>query len=111
MNRRERRAAHSQASAPNAVMEMFTRALGHHQAGELGAAGSLYKKVLAAVPDHAAACYRLADLYVAQGKLDKAAAQYAELAHMAPQTMAQFSEVLALLRVLLPALATQLDDT
>jgi len=91
-------------------MEMFTRALDHHRAGELGPAASLYKKVLVAVPDHAAACYRLADLYVAQGKLDKAAAQYAELAHMAPQTLAMFSEVLAILRVLLPPLAAQLDD-
>src|SRR4029079_11866138 len=109
-NRRDRRATQSQASAQNAVMEMFTRALDHHRAGELGPAASLYKKVLAAVPDHAAACYRLADLYVAQGKLDKAAAQYAELARIAPQTLAMFSEVLAILRVLLPLLAAQLDD-
>src|SRR5689334_2904765 len=110
MNRRERRATQGQASAQNAVMEMFTRALNHHRAGELGPAASLYKKVLAAVPDHVAARYRLADLYVAQGKLDKAAAQYAELARIAPQTLAIFSEVLATLRVLLPPLAAQLDD-
>src|SRR5690349_22471791 len=110
MNRKERRATQSQASARNAVMEMFTRALDPHRAAELGPAASLYKKVLAAVPDHVAACYRLADLYVAQGKLDKAAAQYAELAHIAPQTLAMFSEVRAILRVLLPPLAAQLDD-
>src|SRR5689334_18406728 len=110
MNRRERRATQGQASAQNAVMEMFTRALNHHRAGELGPAASLYKKVLATVPDHAAACYRLADLYVSQGKLDKAAAQYADLARIAPQTLAMFSEVLAILRVLLPPLAGQLDD-
>ena len=110
MNRRERRAAQGQASAQNAVMAMFTRALDHHRAGELGPAASLYKKVLTAVPDHAAACYRLADLYVAQHKLDKAAAQYAELARIAPQTLAMFSEVLAILRVVAPALAAQLDN-
>jgi SAM-dependent methyltransferase len=116
MNRRQRRAAQSQNPAvpsglagQDTVMEMFTRALEYQRAGEDGPAVRLYRKILEVRPDHVAACDRLAAAYVTQGKLDKASAQYAELARIAPQTLSQFGRVLGTLRTLLPQLAAQLS--
>ena len=54
------------------------------------------------------ACDRLAALYLAQGKRDKASAQYAELVRIAPQTLNQFDIVLATLKKLQPAFAAGL---
>ena len=76
--------------------------------GDFQAAASLYKKVLSADPQHAIACDRLAALYLAQGKRDKASAQYAELVRIAPQTLNQFDIVLATLKKLQPAFAVGL---
>jgi SAM-dependent methyltransferase len=118
MNRRQRRAAQSQnpavpfgSSGQDAVMEMFTRALEYQRTGEDGAAVRLYRKILELRPDHVAACDRLAAVYVTQGKLDKASAQYAELARIAPQTLAQFGQVLAMLKTLLPDLSAELSGS
>src|SRR5690606_8542593 len=80
-----------------------------HQHGDLGGAAILYKKVLVAEPANAPACDRLATLYLAQGKRDKASAQYAELARIAPQTLNQFDIVLATLKTLQPDFAAALD--
>lgn len=119
MNRRDRRAAQSQSSAaglrpgstgPNELMEMYSRALDQHRAGEFGAAVRLYRKILEQKPDHAAACERLAAAYVAQGKLDKASESYAELARIAPQTLSQFGQVLERLKTLLPDLAGEMAN-
>lgn len=117
MNRKQRRAAHSQSPAPGRsaasasaaeLMAMFERAVAQQSAGELGAAAHLYKKILAQRPDHFAACYRLALLYLAQDKLDKASAQFVELADIAPQTLVPFATVKENLRKLVPSLAVEL---
>jgi len=108
MNRTLRRAAQKQASGTSPAAELFQRALALHQQGDLGAASILYKKVLGAEPSHAPACDRLAALYLAQGKRDKASAQYAELARIAPQTLNQFDIVLGTLAALQPGLAAAL---
>jgi SAM-dependent methyltransferase len=89
-------------------MEMFTRAQDQQRAGELGAAIRLYRKILELRPDHVAACERLAAVYVAQGKLDKASEAYAELVRIAPQMLSHFGKVLQTLKVLLPSLAAEL---
>ncbi len=107
MNRTQRRVAQKQASSLAA--ELLQRALMHHQQGDLPGAAVLYKKVLAAEPANAPACDRLAALYLAQGKRDKASAQYAELARIAPQTLNQFDIVLATLKALQPDFAAALD--
>lgn len=107
MNRTQRRVA--QKLAPSATAELFQRALMHHQQGDLTGAVVLYKRVLAADPANAPACDRLAALYLAQGKRDKAAAQYAELARIAPQTLNQFDIVLSTLKALQPDFAAALD--
>lgn len=107
MNRTQRRVAQKQAFWPAA--ELLQRALMHHQQGDLPGAAVLYKKVLAAEPGNAPACDRLAALYLAQGKRDKASAQYAELARIAPQTLNQFDIVLATLKALQPDFAAALD--
>jgi len=119
MNRKERRAAQGRspsgapvagASPNDAVMALFRRALQQQGVGELAGAALLYKKVLAQRPDYVAARDRLAMVYLAQGKLDKAAAQYAELARIAPQTLAQLTTVVDTLKKLMPALAAALAD-
>lgn len=107
MNRIQRRVAQKQASSPAA--ELLQRALMHHQQGDLPGAAVLYRKVLAAEPGNAPACDRLAALYLAQGKRDKASAQYAELARIAPQTLNQFDTVLATLKALQPDVAAALE--
>ncbi|WP_137044807.1 class I SAM-dependent methyltransferase [Pseudolabrys sp. FHR47] len=107
MTRTQRRVAQKQASS--AAAELFQRALMHHQQGDLPGAGMLYKKVLAADAAHAPACDRLAAVYLAQGKRDKASVQYAELARIAPQTLNQFDTVLATLKALQPDFAAALD--
>lgn len=107
MNRTQRRVAQKQAASPAA--ELLQRALMHHQQGDLPGAAVLYKKALAAEPANAPACDRLAALYLAQGKRDRAAAQYAELARIAPQTLNQFDIVLATLKALQPDFAAALD--
>ncbi|RDV01171.1 class I SAM-dependent methyltransferase [Undibacter mobilis] len=109
MNRTQRRAAQKQAPGASPAAELFQRASMHHQQGDLPGAAVLYKKVLAADPAHAPACDRLAALYLAQGKRDKAAAHYAELARMAPQTLNQFDIVLTTLKTLQPDFAAALD--
>lgn len=88
--------------------ELYARATTVESRGELNAAAALYKKLLAAQPGHAPACNRLALLYLAQGKRDKASAQYAELARIAPQTLNQFDTVIAALKQLQPAFAAGL---
>jgi SAM-dependent methyltransferase len=112
MNRRQRRAAHSQqpamGGAGDEVMALFSRGLEQQRAGELGAAIRSFRKVLELRPDHAAACERLAAAYLAQGRPDKASAQYAELARIAPQTLAQFHQVLERLKAVQPELAADL---
>lgn len=108
MNRTQRRAAQKQAPGASPVAELFQRASLHHQQGDLATAAGLYKKVLAAEPNHALACDRLAALYLAQGKPDKASAQYAELARIAPQTLNQFDIVLGTLQRLQPDFAAAL---
>ncbi len=89
-------------------MEIFARAVRHHDTGELGPAANLFRKILALKPDHFAACDRLAFLYLSQGKLDKASEQYAALARIAPQTLTPFNQVLDRLKKLLPPLAEDL---
>lgn len=107
MNRTQRRVAQKQAASPAA--ELLQRALMHHQQGDLPGAAVLYKKALSAEPANAPACDRLAALYLAQGKRDKASAQYAELARIAPQTLNQFDIVLATVKALQPDFAAALD--
>ncbi len=107
MNRTQRRIAQKQ--APSAAAELFQRASMHHQQGDLAGAAMLYRKVLASEPGHAVACDRLAALFLMQGKRDKAAAQYVELARIAPQTLNQFDTVLTTLTALLPDLAAALE--
>lgn len=102
MNRTQRRAAEK--DSPSAAAELFQRGLAQHQQGDLPGAATLYRKALAADPSLAPACDRLAALYLQQGKRDKASAQYAELARLAPQTLNQFDMVLATLKALLPEL-------
>jgi SAM-dependent methyltransferase len=109
MTRTQRRAAQKQAPGASAAAELFQRGLTHHQQGDLPAASVFYKKALAAEPSHALACDRLAALYLAQGKRDKASAQYAELARIAPQTLNQFDIVLATLKALAPDFAVAFD--
>ena len=111
MNRTQRRIAERQGTSPSMAGEaaaLFERAIGYERHGDLPLAASLYKKALSADPRHAPACDRLAALYLAQGKRDKASVQYAELARIAPQTLNQFDRVLATLKNLLPDFAAGL---
>lgn len=111
MNRMRRRIAERQGTSPSTAGEaavLFERALGHERQGDFQVAASFYKKALGADPRHAVACDRLAAIYLAQGKRDKASAQYAELARIAPQTLNQFDRVLATLKKLLPPFAAGL---
>jgi tetratricopeptide (TPR) repeat protein len=111
MNRTQRRGAQKDAASQSAAAEaaaLFERALGHERQGEFQVAANLYKKALSADPRHAIACDRLAALYLAQGKRDKASAQYAELVRIAPQTLNQFDAVLATLKKLQPSFAAGL---
>jgi SAM-dependent methyltransferase len=117
MNRRERRAAQSHASSAgqsdaghDEVMTLFVAGLERMRSNELSPAIRLFKKVLELRPDHVAACDRLAAAYLAQGKRDKAAEQYAALARMAPQTLGEFARVLDTLKMLLPELAAELAN-
>ena len=109
MNRTQRRAAQKQTSSASPAAELFQRALVLQQQGDLAGAVIHLKKALAAEPSHALACDRLAALYLAQGKRDKASAQYAELARIAPQTLNRFDIVLATLKALLPDFAAACD--
>jgi SAM-dependent methyltransferase len=119
MNRRERRAAKSVSPgagrpggmSQDEVMALFTRGLEHQRAGELAPAIRLFKRVLELVPDHVAACDRLAAVYLAQGKRDKASEQYVALARMAPQTVARFVRALDTLKRVLPELAVELASS
>jgi len=111
MNRTLRRSAQKQGASTSPAAEaaaLFERGLGHERAGDPALAVSLYRKALSADPLHAPSCDRLAALYLAQGKRDKASAHYAELARIAPQTLNQFDLVLSTLRKLLPAFAAGL---
>lgn len=54
----------------------FAAAVARHQAGDLAAAEQLYRELLAAQPDHAAARCNLGALLVRAGRLDEAAEQY-----------------------------------
>ncbi|MFA6267204.1 MAG: class I SAM-dependent methyltransferase [Pseudolabrys sp.] len=110
MNRTQRRGAQKQAGSSAAeVGALFERAVVHERNGDWAAASNLYRKILVDEPNQALACDRLASLYVTQGKLDKASAQYAELARIAPQTLNQFDTVLATLKRLQPSFAAALD--
>ncbi|MBS0535780.1 MAG: methyltransferase domain-containing protein [Proteobacteria bacterium] len=110
MNRTERRAAQKQAAAgPATASELTQRAIAAANHGDLAGAAPLLKKALAADPAFAPACDRLALVYLAQGKRDKAAAQYAELARIAPQTLNQFDVVIETLRRLEPDFAAALE--
>jgi SAM-dependent methyltransferase len=111
MNRRERRASKSPSPGQDEVMALFTRGVEHQRAGELMPAVRSFRRVLELVPDHVAACDRLAATYLAQGKRDKAAEQYAELVRMAPQTLAQVDRVFDTLKQLLPELAAELASS
>ncbi len=116
MNRKQRRAAQSQIPAAgrsfgapqDPLMDMFSRAAEQQATGELGAAAHLYKKILAQRPDHFAACFRLCQIYLAQGRLDKASAQFVELVEIAPQTLVPFTAVMETLKKLVPPLAAEL---
>lgn len=119
MSRKQRRANQPQspsaglsrggAPAPN-VVELFKRGTQHHNRGELSAAASIYKKILAIQPDQAAAYDLLALAYVGQGKLDKASEQYAELARRVPQTLGDFDKVVDTLKRVIPTLTPALDN-
>lgn len=114
MNRIQRRAAQkqldtgNQAAAHQAFAEVFERAIACENRGEWPVAANLYRKILSADPDHARACDRLAHLYLAQGKRDKASAQFAELVRVAPQTLNRFDLVLDTLKKLQPVFAAGL---
>ncbi len=120
MNRKQRRAAQKKtppaarkplasAPPPASVQDMFERATAHHKRGELDAAAQLYKQVLALKPNHAMACDALGLVYLMQGQRAQAAAQYAELARLAPQTLNQFTKVVEILKQLNPGLAAALS--
>ncbi len=118
MNRTQRRAAEKQGLATrsrapeqDAAETLFERAVGHHRRGEFSAAAQLLKKVLSLKPDHAAALDQLAMVYLAQGKLAKASARFAELARMVPQTLSDFGKVGVMLKTLIPTLASALADS
>lgn len=107
MNRTERRAAQKQTGFAPAA-DLLQRGVAAANQGDLPGAVHLLKKALAADPAFAPACDRLALIYLAQGKRDKAAAQYAELARIAPQTLNQFDVVLETLKRLEPDFAAAL---
>ncbi|MBS0245507.1 MAG: methyltransferase [Proteobacteria bacterium] len=111
MNRTERRAAQknvSSAAGGSMASDLLQRAVAAANGGDLPAATVLLKKALTLEPNFALACDRLAFFYLAQGKRDKASAQYAELARIAPQTLNQFDVVLETLKRLQPDFAATL---
>jgi SAM-dependent methyltransferase len=109
MNRNQRRIVLKQPAA-DLQAESLARAGQHQRRGEWGAALHQYKKILALNPDHAAACEALAQIYLTQGKLDKASQHFALLARIMPQTLSPFPAVLDTLKRLHPALATALVE-
>lgn len=64
MSRKERRAAakleRQAARVETGATGLFRMALQHHQAGQVGEAEALYRRVLIVQPDHADACFNLA---------------------------------------------------
>ena len=109
MNRNQRRIVLKQPAA-DLQAESLARAGQHQRRGEWVAALHQYKKILALNPDHAAACEALAQIYLTQGKLDKASQHFALLARIMPQTLSPFPAVLDTLKRLHPALATALVE-
>lgn len=114
MNRSQRRAAKKQNPAgglPSATpaqapgVDLFALAVQHHDRGELTPAVELYKTILDRTPSHAAASERLALIYLAQGKRDKASVQYAALARHVPQSLGSYVRIVETLKNLIPDLA------
>jgi Tfp pilus assembly protein PilF len=60
------------------IQEVFTAALGHHQAGRLNEAErpASYAEALSHKPDHVGALFNLALVLQMQGQLEEAAASY-----------------------------------
>lgn len=94
-----------------AMNDLMGRANAHLKRGELSTAAHLYRKILSIRPDHGPALERLAEVHLMQGKPEKASAEYAELAHVMPQTLTQFDKVLDTLKRLVPELADELTST
>jgi len=120
MNRKLRRASSKQAPTPGveptlnalaAAGDLYRRAAQHANLGELNTAAAVYKRVLAIQPNHEPSHEGLANVYLSQGKLAKASAQYVELASVLPQTLNDFAKVLRTLKRLIPNLEACLANT
>ena len=91
------------------LQDLLARAGQHLARGDLGAAANLLKRALAADPGHLDARERLASVYLAQDRRDRAAEQYVELIEVAPQFLGQFARVVEVLKALIPPLAADLS--
>jgi SAM-dependent methyltransferase len=95
----------SSAGGQASIADLFARAARHHDRGELKPAIEAYKIILKLMPRHAAASERLAQIYLAQGRRDKASLQYAELARQVPQSLGSFARIVDTLKILIPDMA------
>jgi tetratricopeptide (TPR) repeat protein len=120
MNRKLRRASNKQAPTPGvepalnalaATADLYRRAAQHANLGELNTAAAIYKRALAIQPSHEPSHEGLAQVYLSQGKLAKASAQYVELARVLPQTLNDFAKVLRTLKRLVPTLEACLANS
>jgi SAM-dependent methyltransferase len=95
----------SSAGGQASIADLFARAARHHDRGELKPAIEAYKTILKLMPRHAASSERLAQIYLAQGRRDKASLQYAELARQVPQSLGSFARIVDTLKILIPDMA------
>ena len=79
------------------VRSILAQAVGHHQAGRLGAAAASYCQALALAPDLAAAHYNLGNVLYALGKLDEADASYRRALALQPDLAAAHNNLGGLL--------------
>ena len=67
------------------ISEAFAIAVRHHEVGQLEAAEQIYRQILVADPNNAAACYNLANALQVQGKLSEAVESYQRTLAITPQ--------------------------
>jgi predicted O-linked N-acetylglucosamine transferase (SPINDLY family) len=104
MNRKQRRANSGSAGLPTSVrpsqapQQMFAEAFQLQQAGRLGAAETLYRKVLAIAPDNADVLCNFGTVLALQGKMEQAAAAWRQAIAVKPGMAAAYSNLGVALR-------------
>jgi SAM-dependent methyltransferase len=107
MNRKQRRAAPKQGSAPGVddpAVQLLAQAQRHEHARAFDDAERVYKRLLLLKPGHAEAHNNLGRVLLTQGKLSEASASFARSLTLMPQLLEQYNGIFAALLAVLPAL-------